>query len=226
MTTTIDTQLSGALFLRTQTPGGVKPLNRAGAAASAQTNQSEQGQKPLPSASVLAGQIVKRVNQSNSLSLSFKREAIVLTALIDSVAPSGRQQVLLQALSSQVARQEQISAANAPALEDADLLFEQTRQAVLVPLALQGEDIVSLSPQARARVVFDGLEDAQLQQTVHNLGQEAVAAIFGEPSGVRNPDQGRLPEAAKVALPHEVREIRAEQREAILRRITAGAFPG
>lgn len=221
MTNTIDATFASALFTqanRTEKQQNARPLPKAG------------DYQQIPSPSMLAGQIVSRVNRSSNLSVAFKREAIMLTAMIDGIAPPGRQQAILRSLSGQITRQEQVfveqGVQNQPQLQDAQALFNQTREAVLRPNAQQeGQDVVSLSPQARGRVVAEGFESPQIAESLRNLGNEAVAEIFGEPPGVRAPDQSRLPEQAQMGSPQEVQQERAALRESILRRITAGKFP-
>ena len=222
MTNTIDTAFASALFAQSTNT----TRNQDSTPSLREARPLQQAASP----SMLAGQLVSRVNRSSSLSVSFKREAIMLTAMVDGIAPPGRQQAMLRSLSGEIARQEQVSlqqgVENQPALRDAQALFNQTREAVLQPNRPQNsEDAVTLSPQARARVVAEGFEDQQVNESLRNLGREAVASIFGEPPGVRGPEQSRLPEAARLAAPDEIREERIKLRESILSRITAGKFP-
>lgn len=223
MTNTIDTRFANALFTQ---------ATRNSKQEKAQPLPQARDVQQIPSPSMQAGQIVSRVNRSSSLSHTFKREAIMLTAMVDGIAPAGRQQAMLRSLSSQIARQEQVSiqqgVQNQPELKDAQALFNQTREAVLLPMPGargQGQDNVQLSPQARGRVLAEGFENPQVKETLANLGSEAVAEIFGEPPGVRSPENGRLPAEARMASPQEIRDERVALRESILRRITAGKFP-
>lgn len=227
MTNTIDNTLASALFARASLSNNSQNSN---VGLKVQPAPQSTSAPQIPSPSMQAGQLVSRVNRSSNLGVNFKREAIMMTALIDGVAPQGRQQAMLRALSGQIVRQEQASLAqgvtNAPALDDAQALFNQTREAVMLPRPNEERgDVVSLSPQARGRVLVEGFQDQQMVETVNNLGTAAVAEIFGEPPGVRDPENGRLPESARIGSPNEVRDERQALRESILRRITAGKFP-
>ena len=222
MTNTINTTLNSALFTRvTETSSRSQNLTPA---------PIKSDIKPIPAPSALAGQLVNRVNSSNGLTPSFKREAILLTAVVDSISSPGRQEIFLNAISSQISRQEQIfvgqGVKNQPPLEDAQTLFNQSREALLKPTVQQeGQDVVSLSPQARGRILVEGFKEPQISETLRNLGSEAVASLFGEPPGVRNPEQNFLSESARNISPQEVSEERSALRESILRRITAGKLP-
>ena len=227
MTNTIDNTLASALFARASQSNNSQNNNvRPRVQPSPQNSSAPE----IPSPSMQAGQLVSRVNRSSNLSVNFKREAIMMTALIDGVAPQGRQQAMLRSLTGQIARQEAAFVAqglsNAPALEDAQALFNQTREAVMLPRQNEGgDDVVSLSPQARGRVIVEGFQSPEMVETIDNLGTQAVAEIFGEPPGVRDPENGRLPAEARIGSPQDIRAERQALRESILSRITAGKFP-
>ena len=230
MTNTIDTTLDSVMF----SPAGQSKNNLLNQSSSKALEPSPGSKENVSPPSLLAGQIVSSINRASSLSPTFKREAIMLTAMVDAVAPAGTKQNTLGAVSAGIGRQEQraleVGVQAQQPLRDPQNLFDQTQEAVLNPGAQQqaqqqGEDAVSLTPEARARVLGEGFEDPQMVDMLRNLGSEAVATIFGEPPGVRGPEQSRLPESARLAAPQEIREERAALRESILKRITGGKLP-
>ncbi len=169
----------------------------------------------VPSPNALASQIVARVNQSDNLSASFKREALILTAIIDVSASGARQQVLLRALAEQVSIQEQ---SNVPSSNDnLEGVFEETRQHILLGNtsgATTQEDPVVLTEQARVRGLFDSFQN---EKTL-----EVLAKVFGGASNSEEAiQQLSAPTVANARLPHE----EAQHQEEVRQRILANTIP-
>ena len=170
-------------------------------------------QAPVPTQR--AEEIIAQLNKSPNLSVAYKREAIALTAVVDAAAPAPQREVALRELAGQFAKQVQANAPAPAALGDDEVaaIVQNARDALFGPRP-RGEDKVDLTLQARARGVVDAFNEKPVQEAAYNLGKQAVAAIFGEPPGVKQPnaqpEQVQLPPAR---LPHEQLEHLAEIRQ-------------
>lgn len=172
------------------------------------TNAQTQAVQP-PALTQLAEQVVTQINQSQNLSAGFKRDAIALASVIDAAAPPTQREGALRALAGQVAGQVKANAQAPAVLDDGEVvqIIAQAREQIFG--RPQGEDTIDLTVQTRARNVVAQFKDS----AVAGLGQQAVAAIFGEPPGVKQPDTQPTPDAPQNRLPHEQLEHLAEVRQ-------------
>ncbi|GEM_PF-6169245 len=174
--------------------------------------QTEQAVRP----SQRAEKVIADINNSTNVSAAYKRDAIFATAIVDAAAPPAQRDEALRALAGQFSKGVKANA-SAPAKLDADevsSLVQNARDQLFGPRP-RGEDNIELTMQARARGAIDGLQEKPVVEAAYNIGQSAVANIFGDPPGVKQvkigaPEPVQLPPAR---LPHEQLEHLAEIRQ-------------
>lgn len=174
-----------------------------------------------PAPTQLAENVVTQINQAENLPLGVKREAIALATVVDAVAPKGQRQQVLNAVVNQVVNAAPQAADVAPASltkDEVAQIVARAREQLFGPRP-QGEDSVDLTLQARARGVVSQFQEKPVVEAAYNLGNEAVAAIFGSPPGVKQPNAGpdqQLPQLPPRRLPHEQLQHLQEVREQIV----------
>jgi len=128
---------------------------------------------------------------------------------VDAATPPAQRESALRALAGQIASQVQANAQAPAVLDDgevAQIIVQARTQLFGRP---QGEDPVDLTTEARVRNVVAQFEN----KAVQSLGQQAVAAIFGEPPGVKQPNAQPEAGTPQARLPHEQLEHLAEVRQ-------------
>lgn len=174
--------------------------------------QTEQAVKP----SQRAERIIADINQSTNVSAAYKRDAIALTTIVDAAAPPAQRDDALRALAGQFSKGVQANASAPEALGDDEIgsIIKNAQDQLFGPRP-RGEDSIELTMQARARGAVEGLQEKPVIEAAYNIGKNAVAAIFGEPPGVKQP-QGSNIEQVQVPparLPHEQLEHLSEIRQ-------------
>lgn len=176
------------------------------------TPQTVQAPRPTQRAE----QIIAQLNKSTNISAAYKREAIALTSIVDAAAPPAQRDEALSALAGQFSKQVQANAP-APTTLDADevaAIVQNARDQLFGPRP-RGEDNIELTLQARARGAVEGFKEKPVIEAAYNIGRNAVAAIFGEPPGVKQPKSGDVEQVQlpPARLPHEQLEHLSEVRQ-------------